>query len=70
MKDGSFNRDALVAVLRYDYRTTVFSLSFDINISSLAKASTGLGGPELSFIKYFDFYRPVRRKTKVKCPEF
>jgi type IX secretion system PorP/SprF family membrane protein len=69
IKDGEFNRDALIATLRYDFRNTVFSVSFDLNISPLAKASRGYGGPELSIMHYFDFFRPVRKRSKVKCPE-
>ncbi|NND32915.1 MAG: PorP/SprF family type IX secretion system membrane protein [Saprospiraceae bacterium] len=69
IKDGEFNRDALIASLRYDLRNTVFSFSFDLNISPLAKASKGFGGPELSIMHFIDFIRPTRKRTKVKCPE-
>lgn len=69
-KAGSFDRDAIIGSIRYDYKDFIFSFSFDMNISSLSKASRFLGGPELSMIKLFDFYRPERRRTRVKCPEF
>ncbi len=69
IKDGVFNRDALIASLRYDFRSTVFSFSFDLNISDLRKASNGFGGPELSIMHFIDFIRPERKRTKVKCPE-
>ncbi len=70
IKDGVFNRDAIIATLRYDFRQTVFSFSFDLNISELAKASRGFGGPELSVMHYIDTYRTQRKRSKVKCPEF
>jgi type IX secretion system PorP/SprF family membrane protein len=69
IKEGEFNRDALIASLRYDFRNTVFSFSFDLNISPLANASKGFGGPELSIMHFIDFIRPTRKRTKVKCPE-
>lgn len=69
IKDGEFNRDALIASLRYDFRNTVFSFSFDLNISPLRKASNGFGGPELSIMHFIEFIRPERKRVKVKCPE-
>ena len=69
VKDGELNRDALIASLRYDFRRTVFSFSFDLNISDLQKASNGVGGPELSVMHFLDFIRPQRKRVKVKCPE-
>ncbi|MCB0667016.1 MAG: PorP/SprF family type IX secretion system membrane protein [Saprospiraceae bacterium] len=69
IKNGEFNRDALIASLRYDFRNTVFSFSFDLNISPLRKASNGFGGPELSIMHFIDFIRPERKRVKVKCPE-
>ncbi|MCB9318579.1 MAG: PorP/SprF family type IX secretion system membrane protein [Lewinellaceae bacterium] len=70
INDGKFQRDALIGALRYDYKDMVFTFSFDMNISDLAKASRTLGGPELSVMKYFDFDRPARKRSKVKCPAF
>lgn len=69
IKNGEFNRDALIASLRYDFRNTVFSFSFDLNISPLRKASNGFGGPELSIMHFLDIIRPERKRVKVKCPE-
>ncbi len=69
VKAGEFNRDALIASLRYDFRRTVLSFSFDLNISPLQKASNGIGGPELSVMHFLDFIRPQRKRIKVKCPE-
>ena len=69
-KSGEFNRDAVIGSVRYDYKGFIFSFSFDMNVSSLSRASRFLGGPELSLIRLFDFYRPERRRTRVKCPDF
>lgn len=69
IRNGEFNRDALIASLRYDFRNTVFSFSFDLNVSPLRKASNGFGGPELSIMHFIDFIRPERKRIKVKCPE-
>lgn len=69
IKEGQFNRDALIASLRYDIRNTVFSFSFDLNISPLRKATNGYGGPEFSVMHFIDIIRPSRQRVKVKCPE-
>ncbi|MDH3649318.1 MAG: type IX secretion system membrane protein PorP/SprF [Saprospiraceae bacterium] len=70
MEEGEFNRDALIASVRYDWKNTIFTFSYDINISDLARASRYQGGPELSIIHYIDFFRTDRLNFKVKCPEF
>ena len=36
--------DAAVVSVRYDYNTTVFALSYDVNTSDLSSASYGRGG--------------------------
>ena len=69
-RSSDFNRDAIVASVRYDNRDTIYTFSYDINVSDLVQASRAQGGPELSIIHYVDFYRPKRKKFKVKCPEF
>ncbi len=67
---GEFNRDAIIASVRYDWKDTIFTFSYDVNISDLAKATQYRGGPEISIIHYIDFFRPDRLRFKVKCPEF
>lgn len=69
VKNRELNRDALIASLRYDFRNTVFSFSFDLNVSKLGRASSGIGGPELSIMHFIDLIRPERQRVKVKCPE-
>ena len=70
LRQGALNRDALIASIRYDTKSTVYSFSYDINVSDLVQASRAQGGPELSIIHYLDFFRPERNNWKVKCPEF
>ncbi|MFK7809568.1 MAG: PorP/SprF family type IX secretion system membrane protein [Saprospiraceae bacterium] len=61
--------DAIIAALRFDYKKTSVSLTYDVNISTLTRASSGAGGPEFSIIHIIDDWR-TRRPTKVKCPDF
>ncbi len=69
-RDGALNRDALVASIRYDNKDTIYTFSYDINVSDLVKASRSQGGPELSIIHYIDIIRPERKQFRLKCPEF
>ena len=60
--------DAIDLSLRFDYKQTTVTFSFDFNVSSLSRASLGLGGPELSFIQILDADFPKRKNSRVKCP--
>ncbi len=60
--------DAIDLSLRIDHESTIYTFSFDVNISKLTRVSQGLGGPELSVIKIFDKKNTKRKKFKVKCP--
>ena len=62
--------DAVILAARFDYERTVITASFDTNVSSLAEASRGVGGPELSVVQQFDWGGRGRRRSKVKCPTF
>ncbi len=62
--------DAIVAAVRFDYKKTFLTFTFDINISSLTKVSYGSGGPEFSVVHIIDSKRSNRRPTKVECPAF
>jgi|GEM_PF-3711803 len=60
---NSFVNDALLLFLTTDVSTTMtIGLSYDINTSSLRKASNLRGGPELSFL-----YK-LRSKQPLPCP--
>lgn len=71
--------DAIVTAVRIDIAQMIFTFTYDINISSLAKASSGRGGPEFSLVYLIgsEFRnkassdkreKPGRNKKKVKCP--
>ena len=62
--------DAIIGAIRFDYKKTFITFSFDINISSLSKVSYGKGGPELSLIQIMDFSNGQRKSSKVECPAF
>jgi len=61
--------DALVAAVRFDYKNTHMTFTFDVNISSLKEASGGSGGPEFSIVQILDF-EERRKPFKVRCPAF
>ena len=61
--------DAIIAAIRFDYKNTFLSLTYDVNISTLTKASQGAGGPEFSIIHIIDDWGS-RRPAKIKCPDF
>ncbi len=63
--DGITGFDALIASVRMNMRQTSVTLSYDINLSSLALASNGRGGPEISIIQLLE-WRGARRR--VHCP--
>ncbi len=61
--------DAIIAAIRLDFKNTFISLTYDINISTLTRASGGAGGPEFSVIHIIDSWGS-RRPTKIRCPNF
>lgn len=69
---GGFLRwkDALIPVIKMEYKPIAFALSYDINVSQLKTASQGRGGFELSisYQKYFD--RDNSTKNAVRCTRF
>jgi hypothetical protein len=68
---GAFVRlkDAFIVDAQLDYNRYRFGLSYDINTSSLKRASNGLGGFELSLIYIMKRFVRVR-SNKVICPVF
>lgn len=70
-KDASLSGiDAIIPSFRADFKNTIVSLSFDVNISDLKSVSNGAGGPELSIIKVLGTASKGRKSNKVKCPDF
>ncbi|MBA2249523.1 MAG: PorP/SprF family type IX secretion system membrane protein [Chitinophagaceae bacterium] len=69
---GAFLRwkDAMIPVIKMEYRPMTISFSYDANVSTLKSASQGRGGLELSisYQKYLD--RGNSSKDAVRCPRF
>ena len=69
---GTLHRfnDAQVIITRFDYGPFGIGLSYDLNISSLSRASSGVGGPEVSLIYKTNFFQDAKRKKggRVVCP--
>jgi type IX secretion system PorP/SprF family membrane protein len=69
---GAFLRlnDALIPVIKLDYRPFSFALSYDVNISKLRTSSYGRGGFELS-VSYIGFSnRNNSTLNYIRCPRF
>lgn len=62
--------DAIIFAARFEYRQAIVTISYDTNISSLIRASKGVGGPEISYVQKFNWERRKKRKSKVDCPTF
>ena len=60
--------DALVTSVRFDMNDTYYTFSYDVNMSSLARASHMKGGLELSVIKILETDRTVGKRSRVVCP--
>jgi len=69
---GSYYRlnDAIIPTIKLDYQNYTFTLSYDVNNSSLQSVSGGHGGFELSIFKRgFIFMKPWT-EDKTHCPRF
>jgi type IX secretion system PorP/SprF family membrane protein len=63
-------KDAVIPVIKLDWRPFSLAFSYDVNISSLAVASAGRGGVEVS-LSYIAFVnKDNSTRDKVKCPKF
>lgn len=62
--------DAMIVSLRADVFKTYFTVSYDVNLSTLTRASGGAGGPEISIVHILDIPEYGRKHAKVKCPAF
>lgn len=60
--------DALIPAFRYDKKTMSMIFSYDVNLSSLTKASRLNGGPEITFIYGGKVFEEKKGKTSLKCP--
>lgn len=68
--DGTAGIDALIMALRVEKNKMAYSLSYDLNISSLSRASRLQGGPEVSLIFMYKNPHKKKRRVKMKCPSF
>lgn len=68
---GSFYRwnDAIIPVLRLDYRPFSVSFSYDVNVSPLKLSSYGRGGFELS-VSYIGISKKSSSLDAMFCPRF
>jgi type IX secretion system PorP/SprF family membrane protein len=68
---GGFLRwnDALIPVIKLDYKPFAFAVSYDINISKLKPSSYGRGGVELS-VSYTGFRAKSSSVDFSHCPRF
>ena len=62
--------DALIMSLRVDKGKLAYTISYDLNISSLSRASKLQGGPEISVIFFTENPYKKRKRRKMKCPSF
>lgn len=69
---GTFYRlkDALSPIVGYQYHQTRLLMNYDINLSSLSKASRGNGGFEISLVHVGTFKAKLNGPKKVNCPAF
>ena len=65
--DTNVGHDAVIIATKLDIESVTIGLSYDINVSGLAKASSGRGGPEFA-IQYIANFK--NKKVKAFCPKF
>ena len=63
-------KDAQTVILRFDYGPVGLSMGYDVNISSLRRASEGYGGMEIALLYRSAFSQQRRRNVPVRCPNF
>lgn len=68
---GSMYRwnDAIVPVVKFDYKNFSGGVSYDVNISKLKTASQLRGGFELSFTWLYYRHRQTNADSKFRCPK-
>ena len=69
---GSFLRwkDAIIPVIKLDYKAIAVAFSYDVNTSLLKTASQGRGGFEISITHTSFFDRDNSTKNAIRCPRF
>ncbi|RYZ52684.1 MAG: type IX secretion system membrane protein PorP/SprF [Sphingobacteriales bacterium] len=64
------NKDAIIPTMKLDYKQYSFTVSYDINSSSLKTASNGMGGMEISVFTRGYLTKGIWKQDKTKCPRF
>jgi type IX secretion system PorP/SprF family membrane protein len=69
---GAFYRigDAIIPIVKLDYKRYSFGLSYDVNVSKLKAASNLRGGMELSVVKTGVFNDPKWKQSRTSCPHY
>jgi hypothetical protein len=62
--------DAIAPIVKVDFESYSFGLSYDLNISKLKTASNLRGGMECTLVKSGMFSNPKWAKSRTICPEF
>lgn len=62
--------DAIIPTVKLDYKTYSFTVSYDINTSSLKSATNKMGGFELSVFSRGFLTKGLWAQDKTKCPRF
>lgn len=69
---GAFYRfnDAIIPTMKLDYKTYSFTLSYDVNTSSLKSLTNGAGGFEISIFTRGELSKGLWKKDNTRCPRF
>jgi len=69
---GAFLRvnDAIIPIVKLDYKRYSFGISYDVNISRLKVASNLRGGMELTVVKTGLFKDPKWERSRTSCPHY
>ncbi len=59
--------DAIIPAVRYDHNELSVIFTYDVNLSSLTKASKSNGGPELSLVYTLNVFKKSNRAS-MRCP--
>ncbi len=60
--------DAFIAAMRIDWKNNSFTLSYDLNLSTLTVSSYANGGVELSVMKLLSWQKKAKN-YRLKCPQ-
>lgn len=69
-ESSEFGMDAISAILRVDFANTIYAISYDINVSTLDRASRGQNGIEISVIHIVRWSEKDLKKRQFFCPVY